>query len=206
MTDAPTPPRNPWDDRFAGEDFTYGTAPNEFLAAHAGHYHPGSHILSLGEGEGRNGVHLATLGHRVTAIDGSRVGLEKAARFAASRGVSLETVCGDLATVPFPARLDGVLNIFCHLPSALRRAVHRRAQSALVPGGIFLAELYRPEQLAFRTGGPPDVDLLVRLEDLVQDLDACELLEGREIERPVVEGRLHTGMAAVVQAVFRRLP
>jgi hypothetical protein len=31
--------------------------------------------LCLAEGEGRNAVHLATLGHRVTAVDQSEVGL-----------------------------------------------------------------------------------------------------------------------------------
>lgn len=45
-------------------------------------------ILSLAEGEGRNAVFLATLGHRVLGVDRSAVGLAKARQLVAFRGVS----------------------------------------------------------------------------------------------------------------------
>ena len=193
-----------WDDRYGTEDYAYGIEPNAFLAARADRIAPGGRVLSLGEGEGRNAVFLARKGLRVTGIDGSAVGLAKAQRLAAQYGVQIETVHGDLASVPFPTDVDAVVSIFCHLPSMLRRAVHRRAESGLRTGGVVIIELYRPEQLAFGTGGPPVVDLLATLADLREDFSSCTMEEGAEIVRDVVEGRLHTGKAAVLQAVFRK--
>ena len=93
-----------WDSRYgeAGDDFVFGTAPNDFLAARAPAILHGS-VLCLAEGEGRNAVHLATLGHVVTAVDQSAVGLAKANRLAAHHGVKLTNAVTDLAARSFPA-------------------------------------------------------------------------------------------------------
>jgi SAM-dependent methyltransferase len=194
-----------WNQRYDTPTYVYGTEPNSFLVS-AAHHIPRGRVLSLGEGEGRNAVFLAERGHRVTAIDGSRVGVEKARRFADGRGVGgrITWVVGDLATAPLPEGVDAVVSVFCHLPSALRRTVHRRAQAALADGGVAILELYRPEQLQYQTGGPRDLDLLVTLADLRADFDECDLELGEEKVREVVEGTLHTGQAAVVQAVLGR--
>src|SRR5690606_2851304 len=86
-------PRTVWDERFAGDEYVYGKEPNDFLRAFAPRLPPPpARILSLGEGEGRNAVHLARLGYQVTAVDASSVGLAKARRLAAERHVSINTV------------------------------------------------------------------------------------------------------------------
>ena len=84
-----------WDERYASEDYAYGTEPNDFLREVAPRL-PVGKTLCLGEGEGRNAVFLAGLGHRVTALDGSRVGLEKARRLAADRGVAIVLISSDM--------------------------------------------------------------------------------------------------------------
>ena len=63
-----------WDERYGKPGFAYGTVPNRFLTSVAGRI-PVGRVLSLGEGEGRNAVYLATCGHDVVAVDGSRVGV-----------------------------------------------------------------------------------------------------------------------------------
>ena len=68
-----------WDNRYATDDFVYGTEPNDFLR-HCANYIPDGPVLCLGEGEGRNAVFLAGRGHAVTAMDQSSVGLHKARR------------------------------------------------------------------------------------------------------------------------------
>ncbi|MBN1207325.1 MAG: class I SAM-dependent methyltransferase [Myxococcaceae bacterium] len=166
---------------------------------------PRARVLSLAEGEGRNAVYLASLGHHVTAVDASRVGLEKAQRLAAERGVVLETVVSDLSDFPIaPSAWDAAILVFCHLPSPLRRRVHRALVDGLRPGGVVLLEAYTPAQLGFRTGGPPVAELLYTAEELRADFMGLELPVLREIEREVVEGSLHTGRAAVVQLVGRK--
>jgi methylase of polypeptide subunit release factors len=58
---------------------------------------PTGSVLSLGEGGGRNAVWLSGQGRDVTAVDASVVGLQKAQRLAAERGVNTTTVHSDLA-------------------------------------------------------------------------------------------------------------
>ncbi len=193
-----------WNERYAGTDHVYGTEPNAFLVEQAGRLPPAARVVSLGEGEGRNAVFLASRGLSVLAIDGSDVGLAKARRLAEGRGLTLETQCADLEQAELPGTFDAAINIFCHLPSGVRRKVHRHVLAALKPGGLFIIELYRPEQIPLGTGGPKDADMLASIAALREDLEGCDELLGRELERDVVEGTLHTGRAAVVQAVMRR--
>lgn len=119
----------------------------------------------------RNAVLLAERGYPVTAVDASAVGLEKARRLAAERGVSLETVHADLAEHPIkPGAWAGIVSIFGHLPSGIRPAVHRRAARGLRPGGILLLEAYTPQQLAYGTGGPPTAEMMMDLDSLRTEL------------------------------------
>ena len=188
-----------WDQRYSEPDYAYGTEPNDFLRAMAARLPPGR-LLSLGEGEGRNAVWLAEQGYAVTAVDSSAVGLGKARRLASERGVHLETCHADLAEFPIePEAWDAVVSIFCHLPPALRRQVHRRVVQGLRPGGMLLLEAYTPRQLAFATGGPPLAEMTMDLIGLRTELTGLEFLFAEELEREVHEGRYHTGHGAVVQ-------
>jgi SAM-dependent methyltransferase len=192
-----------WDERYRSAEYAYGTEPNEFLKAQADAL-PKGRALAIGDGEGRNGVYLATLGHSVTSLDQSTEGLAKAQRLAAERGVAITTVQADLATWTFPERsFEAIVAIFCHLPEAVRRRVHRESVRALVPGGVFLLEAYTPAQLAFGTGGPKDVALLYRLDQLREELAGLDFEIAREVEREVHEGPLHGGPSATVQIVAR---
>lgn len=194
-----------WDDRYAGASgYVFGTEPNDFLAQMAAHI-PSGPVLCLGEGEGRNAVYLAGLGHAVTAVDQSAIGLAKAQKLAASRGVAIATEVVDLENYAIqPNAWSGVVSVFVHLPPVLRRRVYSAIVRALVPGGVFVLESYTPAQLAFNTGGPKDVELLMTLSALREELSGLELLVAHEIERDVMEGGAHTGRAAVVQVLARR--
>ncbi|MGA9453540.1 MAG: class I SAM-dependent methyltransferase [Verrucomicrobiia bacterium] len=194
-----------WNNRYAVASHVYGETPNAFVAEVAPEI-PAGPVLCLAEGEGRNAVHLATLGHRVTAVDQSEVGLTKARRLAKTRGVKIETVMTDLADYTIAASAwAGIVATFAHLPPALRRRVHRDAVAGLQPGGVFILEAYTPAQLAFGTGGPKSPELLMTLAGLRDELSGLDLLIGREIEREVIEGGGHTGRGAVVQILARRL-
>ncbi len=195
---------HPWDQRYAGSGHIYGKEPNAFLAAEAGRI-PAGPVLCLAEGEGRNAVHLAQLGHAVTAVDQSAVGLAKAARLAAARNVPLTTVVGDLADQAInPAAWSGIISVFAHLPPALSRAVHAQVVAGLRPGGIFILEAYTPAQLVLGTGGPREAGLCMTLDALRPELAGLEFVVARECERDVIEGTAHTGRGAVVQVVGRR--
>ena len=189
-----------WDQRFRESGYAYGTEPNDFLRASVAKLPPGD-ALCLAEGGGRNAVHLALKGHRVTAQDLSPVGLEKAQQLAQGQGVNLTCVRGDLREFkPEPESVDLVVAIWMHLEPELRALVHRRAVRAIRPGGYLILEAYTPEQLRHGTGGPPNPELLITAQQLQNELQGLTWLELQETERRIEEGPLHQGQSAVVQA------
>lgn len=194
-----------WNQRFSVQGYIYGIAPNDFLAQHYRQIPAGGRVLSLGEGEGRNAVFLARQGYHVTAVDTAEQGLIKIRRLAAQNGVEIATIHADLEDFCIePEQWDGIISIFCHLPASLRQRVHAQIVLGLRPGGLLLLEGYTPRQLQFATGGPKDRDLLLEPADLQQELAALSLQYLQELQREVIEGRLHTGLAAVVQLLARR--
>jgi SAM-dependent methyltransferase len=200
------PEREFWERRYSEPAYAYGTDPNGFLVAVADRIPPGP-VLCLAEGEGRNAVWLAERGHTVTAVDASPAGLAKAEALARTRAVRVRTIAADLATFTIePASWSGIVAIFAHLPPQLRSPLHRAAARGLSSGGVFVLEAFTPRQLALGTGGPQKAELLFSLDELREDLAGLDFEIAREIERDVVEGRYHTGRAAVVQVLARRAP
>ena len=200
---------NFWDQQYAGDDYRYGTAPNAFLREQATHFAPASDILVPGDGEGRNGVWLATQGHRVTALDMSPVGLAKAQALAAQQGVTIATLEANLAAwTPTPASCDVLALIYLHLPPALRADVHARLATALRPGGWLLLEGFHPRQRreGCTSGGPGDIEMLFTLDQLRADWAASGLHEELAWEGQVTlaEGPGHAGPAWITRYLARR--
>ena len=193
-----------WDERYLGEDYVYGTAPNDFLRDQIERI-PAGRVLCLAEGEGRNAVFLAEQGFHVTAVDQSAVGLDKARRLATSRGVEIDTVVADLAGFSIePDAWDGIVSIFAHMPPAARRHIHRETVRGLRPGGVLVLEAYRPEQLQYKTGGPPTAEMMMDLGGLRTELAGLEFEFATETVRDIYEGPLHHGPGAVVQVLARK--
>ena len=190
-----------WDQRYNTPDYVYGTRPNDFLVEVAGTI-PRGRVLCIAEGEGRNAVYLAQLGHEVVAVDASAVGLEKARKLALERGVSIETVVANLADYEIEENSwDAVVSIFAHVPPEIRGPLHRKIVSGLKSGGMLVLEAYTPDQIAHGTGGPPVAELTMSLQALEDELRGLEFRRAAELKRDVVEGSLHTGTGAVVQVV-----
>ncbi|MEO8483221.1 MAG: methyltransferase domain-containing protein [Acidobacteriota bacterium] len=197
-------PMPDWDRRFSEPGFAYGTAPNDFLVEVAPRL-PAGPVLSLGEGEGRNGVYLAQLGHDVLAVDQSAIGLTKVERLATERGVTIRTEAANLADfVIDTGRWAAILCFFVHMQGPLRADVFRRAVRGLAPGGMFVLEAFTPGQIAHGTGGPSEPDRLASLSQLQTELAGLEWIIARETERVLDEGTYHSGMSATVQLLGRR--
>lgn len=196
---------NQWDERYSEPGFIYGTEPNEFLVSVAGQI-PKGPVLMLGDGEGRNGVYLASLGYDVVSVDQSTVALAKAQGLARERGVRIETRQADLREFVIESGTwAGIVSIFCHLPPAIRVPLHAAVVRGLRVGGVFVLEAYTPAQLGRGTGGPSAVDMLLSLDDLKRELAGLDLVHGRELNREVREGAYHTGHASVVQCIAMKV-
>lgn len=191
-----------WDERYAQEDYVYGEKPNDFLVSQVARIKPNSHILCLAEGEGRNAVYLAQLGHHVTAVDISMVALDKGRKLADKAGVKVCWQHADLADYMLGEdKWDLIVAIFMHLPETIRDRVFAQIKPALRPDGLFIGEFYRPEQLRFKTGGPPDIKMLYSLCLLDEQLTGLAMSHLEACERHVIEGTGHHGLAAVSQVV-----
>ena len=190
-----------WDERYKSAGYAYGTSPNDFLVEYKD-FLPKGKILSLAEGEGRNAVFLAKQGYAVTAVDSSVVGLEKAQDLALAANVSIECVHADLLDFDFGENCwDGVISIFCPLPSEVRKAVHKKVEIGLKVGGVFLTESYTPDQPKYGTGGGDCIDTMQSKASLIQEFPHLQFSHLAEVERSIIEGVYHTGLASVVQAV-----
>lgn len=199
-----------WEERYGAEEYAYGKQPNDFLLEHLDKIKPSDkenvRVLCLAEGEGRNAVFLAKQGFDVVAVDSSKAGMEKAQRLAKENNVTIKTVVADLAEFELESgKYDAIVSIFCHLPISLRQKIHKQVVNALKPDGVFLLEAYTPDQLMFKTGGPPVAELTMMLDDLVEEVKGLDIVYAAEKEREVIEGLYHTGLGAVVQLVARKL-
>lgn len=198
-----------WDARYREVPSAFGTEPNTFLASQRERFSAGQRALVPGDGEGRNGVWLASLGLDVVSVDASSVGCEKARQLAAERGVRIDAQCADLNTWAWPAAtFDVVAVIFVHFQPTERPVMHRRMLEALRPGGIVLIESYSPRHLERRkqgsVGGPPP-EMLVTAADLARDFADAEIVLNEETEVVLSEGVRHVGPSDVVRFIARRL-
>jgi cyclopropane fatty-acyl-phospholipid synthase-like methyltransferase len=192
-----------WNERYSVDEYIYGTEPNSFLAEHA-HLLRGP-VLSLAEGEGRNGVFLASLGLEVHGVDQSEVGLAKAQVLARSRNVRIRTEVADLGTfTPAQNSYGSVVSISAHLPSLVRKRLYPLVERCLRPGGIIILEAYSEAQLERDTGGPKDVDMLMTPATVRREFPNLEPIWLRELQREVREGTAHAGVASVVQFIAKR--
>jgi len=190
-----------WDKRYNADEYAYGTEPNSFLKDYCNSI-PKGKVLSLAEGEGRNAVFLAKQGYSVTAIDSSIVGIDKGQRLAKRNGVEVEFIHADL--VEFDLGLnqwDGVISIFFPLSSLQRKILYKKIINGLKKNGVFLLEAYTPEQLKFGTGGGEVIGLMQSKKSLIDEFTGVSFNHLVELERNVIEGKYHTGMASVVQAI-----
>lgn len=195
-----------WNERYANDGYTYGTQPNAFVRAEAHRLPAAADVLELGAGEGRNTVWLARQGHAVTALDAAETGLRKAVRLAQQHEVSITTVHADVLSWQPARRWDAVVATFLHLPAPARPELYGLMQEVLHPGGVVIAEWFRPDQITrgLRSGGPPSLDLMITAEELRAHFlpRGIELLE--EADVVLAEGKHHRGEAAVVRMVWRK--
>lgn len=193
-----------WDERYKTNEYAYGTLPNDFLKENVNTL-PKGRVLSLAEGEGRNAVFLAKKGYKVTAIDSSLTGIEKGKKLAKKNNVKIEFIHADITKYDLGnCKWDAIVSIFFPLPSIERIELYKKVKRGLKPSGIFLLEAYTPQQIHFDTGGGKSVDLMQSKNSLRSEFKGVNFLCIQEIEREVVEGVFHTGLASVIQAIAKK--
>jgi SAM-dependent methyltransferase len=197
-----------WNKRFSAEGYIFGKEPNAFLASQRGLLKPGMSALCVSDGEGRNSVWLARQGLKVTAFDFSPVGVAKARALAREAGVSVDHRQSDIFRWDWSAAsYDAVVAIFIQFAAPEARArIFEGMRAALAPGGLLILQGYRPEQLAYGTGGPSQVENLYTEPLLRESFAGLEILHLASRDDEVDEGPAHRGMSALIDLVARRPP
>lgn len=204
-----------WDQRYQSDGFLFGEDPADWLRNVTWRLPARGRALSVGDGEGRNGVWLACHGLTVETLDGSLVGVEKARALAARRGVPLtahHASFADFSWIPADAPAgtspgwDVVVSIFIHIAPAQRPAYLAQLLDALAPGGLLVLEgFHRRQRENGRTsGGPGDVDFLYTLEAVTEAFQALIPLEALEGTVILNEGPGHQGPAEVVRFLGKK--
>lgn len=194
-----------WDERYLGDDYVFGTEPNEFVAAVAHHLPTSGYALDLATGEGRNGIFLAQRGLITEGVDLSAVGLEKARRLAEEKGVPFATRLTDIGEMVIPAGHYSVISsVFCHFIEPQRSEVYRRVSEGLAPGGWFVGVFYHPEQIGLGTGGPSNPAMLGTLPEMQSAFEGLEWVVAEHIRREVHEGSRHNGISSVIHLLGRK--
>lgn len=194
-----------WDRRYSQPGFVFGTEPAEFLKRESARLAPGSRVLCVADGEGRNSVWLAGQGHCVTAFDASPVGVDKARGLAAQRGVSLDTqVCG-IDDWDWSQTFDAVVAVFIQFaPPELRARLFGWLAQAVAPGGLLLLHGYAPRQVGYGTGGPPDRQNMYTTDMLRDAFAGFDILRLADYDAEIDEGPGHSGRSALVDLVARK--
>ena len=128
---------------YAGEEYYWGTEPNEFarlVADRAGGLTGVGElrVVDLGCGEGRDAVFFADRGMRVLAVDAVPNALEKVRRFARARSVAVETVLADVNDLRLAGGFELVYSTGAvqYLRPENRERQFARLREATGPGGM----------------------------------------------------------------------
>ena len=138
---------NRFDSFYSGAKLAFGEKPSEYLTDLVNGSHITGTALDIGSGDGRNTLFLARAGFHVTAVDTSRVGLEKLDRIAGERNLTERIITrhADARELEYPPRsfdLIASVTLFDHLPAGDVPALFDRLAASLVDGGVLFVKAH----------------------------------------------------------------
>ncbi|ASN05548.1 class I SAM-dependent methyltransferase [Virgibacillus necropolis] len=194
-----------WDKSFSDNDFVYGKSENAFINETSDLIPDHSKVGCFAEGEGRNAVYLAKLGHEVTTYDQSTIGLEKTKTLASQNNVEVETVAIDLTKEKVRTdQFDAAIMVFGHVPKQSQQFLIESMIDSVKPSGYIIFEVYSESQLAYQTGGPKSVEMLYNPVDILNWIKNYKSIHFYYGEADRNEGKRHVGLGHVIQAVIKK--
>ena len=197
---------NFWDERYSGEEFIYGTEPNQFFKEQINKILKPGKLILPGEGEGRNAVYAARAGWQVDAIDQSKIAKQKALMLTQKYAVQINYKVIDLNNFsPEKNNYNAAAVIFVHLHPIERVELHKKLIGSLTKGGILILELFSKNQLGKESGGPQDISMLSSVEEIQSDFQNIKTILIEERNLYINEGSKHSGEASVIRFVGKKI-
>ncbi|MDX1809757.1 MAG: methyltransferase domain-containing protein [Sulfurospirillaceae bacterium] len=198
--------REMWNEKFNRDGLLYGEEANNFIKENYTLIKRGSKVLCLGEGEGRNALFLSRKGYDVTALDASDVGLDKLKTMASKEDLSIHTKHMLVSQWSESEQYEGIVCTYMHLFENEQKDMFAKAIDALHDKGYFIAEFFSVSQLDFESGGPKNIALLYRLDDLYKIFSnlPCKI---HKLSQEIVylqEGSGHNGEASVIRVILEK--
>jgi SAM-dependent methyltransferase len=136
-----------WDDTFRA-GYGFKTEPNQTLVDAVKGVKPGT-ALDLSMGQGRNAIHLASLGWKTTGVDISREGLRIAKETADKKKLKLEAIDADVEKYDLGKnKWDLVTMIY----AGANEKLVDRIKPSLKKGGLFVTEYFHSDSDAAKGG------------------------------------------------------
>lgn len=120
--------------------------------------------------------------------------------------MSLDVRLADLGRWHWPDNeFDPAAAIFIQFAGPeLRNRIFGKIKRSLKPAGLLLLEGYRPEQLQYGTGGPPDAENMYTPAMLRDAFSDFEILSLEAYDAEIREGLGHSGPSALIDLVARK--
>ncbi|MCB4797629.1 class I SAM-dependent methyltransferase [Neotamlana laminarinivorans] len=198
-----------WDNRYNNKEFAYGEKPNLYFKKQLEKLEPGK-ILFPAEGEGRNAVYAAKLGHEVSAFDISESGKTKAEILANSNNVKLNYTIGELPNLNYKNEaFDAIVCIYTHFPANIKNDYFNLIEKKLKKGGFIIFEGFSKNNLKLKeadpdVGGPSNIEVLFSIEEINTYFKNYEIIELKEEIILLNEGLYHKGKGSVVRFFGRK--
>ena len=200
-----------WDKRYAGEEYAYGTAPNNYFKGAIDKYKLEGKMLLAAEGEGRNAVYAAKSGLEVTAFDISEEGKKKALKLAEKENVKIEYQVGDLFDLDLiNEQFDSAALIFAHFTPDIVEKYHKKIAELIKPDGMLILEGFSTTHLALKkvdpdVGGPDDVEMLFSKKSIKSHFPDFKIIQLDEMKIKLKEGEFHNGIGKVVRFIGKKM-
>ena len=199
-----------WDNRYKENDYAYGEEPNSFLKEVLPDYKP-SKMLFPADGEGRNSVYAASLGHRVYAFDISEQGKIKAEQLAQKNKVNIHYEVNDVLSVNYkPEFFDALVFVFVHFPEKNKMEFYRYLNQFLKPGGTVIIEVFSKQHIEYNSinpqvGGPSDISMLFSELELKEIYNEFNILHCETKVYELNEGNYHKGLGSVLRFIAKKM-
>jgi SAM-dependent methyltransferase len=167
-----------WDRAYGAVPLDWDVEPHPELAAaveavgpvgpmgRAGPAGPGRVAVEWACGDGRPAVWLARQGWDVTAVDFSRVAVDRGRRLADHHGVAVRWEVADVVGWEPPGAIDLAVVMYLHIPPDDLATVLGRAAGALAPEGTLFVLGWDAANAENGTGGPRPAELLLSVDGL----------------------------------------